>query len=59
MEITLLEADAARKYLAPAGSAFVVPQGVWHKPGAPDGATFFYHTPGESLHSDKEDPRET
>lgn len=57
VEITLLENDAPDHYVAPAGSAFVVPRGIWHKPAAPDGAKFFYFTPGQSLHSDSDDPR--
>ena len=56
VEITLLE-EAPRRYEAPAGSSFVVPRGIWHKPGAPDGAKFIYFTPGESLYSESEDPR--
>lgn len=56
VEITLLE-DQPRHYVAPAGSSFVVPRGIWHKPGAPKGAKFIYFTPGQSLYSEKEDPR--
>ena len=56
-EITLLLADGPESFKAPAGSTFVVPRGIWHKPGAPNGARFVYHTPGQSLHSDAEDPR--
>lgn len=56
VEITLLE-DKQNHYTAPAGSSFVVPKGVWHKPGAPEGAKFIYYTPGESLYSESEDPR--
>ena len=56
VEITLLE-DEQNHYTAPAGSSFVVPKGVWHKPGAPEGAKFIYYTPGESLYSESEDPR--
>ena len=57
VEMTLLFDDGPKHIKAPAGSAFVVPQGIWHKPGAPSGARFFYFTPGESLASDKDDPR--
>lgn len=57
VEITLLEADEPTHYVASAGTAFVVPQGIWHKPGAPDGAKFIYFTPGQTLHSDSPDPR--
>ncbi len=58
VEITLLEETGERQYSAPAGTSFVVPQGIWHKPGAPNGAKFIYFTPGESLYSESEDPRE-
>ena len=57
VEITLLEADGPVHHVAPAGSSFVVPRGIWHKPGAPAGAKFIYFTPGQSLYSEAEDPR--
>ena len=57
VELTLLLDDGPQHHIAPAGSAFVVPRGIWHKPGAPDGARFIFHTPGQSLYSEKEDPR--
>lgn len=57
VEITLLEETGSEHYVAPAGSSFVVPQGIWHKPGAPAGAKFIHFTPGESLYSESEDPR--
>ena len=57
MEVTLLEDSGPRRYVARAGSAFVVPRGVWHKPGARDGARFIYFTPGRSLYSACDDPR--
>lgn len=56
-EITLLEGAGAKHYVAPAGSSFVVPKGIWHKPAAPDGAKFIYFTSGQTLHSEREDPR--
>lgn len=56
-EITLLEDNGPTHHVVPAGSIFVVPQGIWHKPAAPHGAKFIFHTPGTSLHSDAEDPR--
>ena len=56
VEITLLE-DQPRHYIAPAGSSFVVPRGIWHKPAAPTGAKFIYFTPGQSLYSEADDPR--
>ena len=57
VEITLLEPEETKHYVAPAGSSFVVPQGIWHKPGAPNGAKFLHFTPGESLYSESDDPR--
>ncbi len=56
VEITLLE-DAPKLYTAAAGNSFVVPRGIWHKPGAPTGAKFIYFTPGQSLYSESDDPR--
>ncbi len=56
-EIVLLDGDAPSKHIVNAGSAFVVPIGIWHKPGAPNGCKFIYFTPGESLHSEAADPR--
>ena len=56
-EITLLQGDESNHHIVKAGSMFVVPKNVWHKPGAPDGAKFLYFTPGQSLHSDDEKPR--
>ena len=57
VEIILLQGENPQSYRASSGSAFVVPKGVWHKPAAPSGATFLFMTPGQSLHSDAEDPR--
>ena len=56
-DITLLEGSPT-KYSAGAGESFVVPKGVWHKPSAPTGCKFIHFTPGQSLHSDAEDPRD-
>ncbi|WP_052713186.1 cupin domain-containing protein [Pseudoalteromonas rubra] len=56
LEILLLQ-DTPKSYRANAGSAFVVPKGIWHKPGAPDGAKFIHFTPGQSLYSERDDPR--
>lgn len=58
VEITLLEEAEPKHYTAHAGSSFVIPQGIWHKPGAPNGAKFIYFTPGESLYSESDDPRD-
>ena len=56
-EVSLLDGDEPSTYTIGAGSTFVVPKGVWHKPAAPDGCKFVYMTPGSSLHSDAADPR--
>lgn len=56
-EMNVLEDDGPVDYQAEADSTFVVPRGLWHKPGAPDDCKFLYLTPGESLHSDAEDTR--
>lgn len=53
----LLDHEQPSHFEIPAGSIFVVPKGIWHKPGAPNGAKFMYFTPGQTLHSDAEDPR--
>ena len=54
---TLLEAEGAKNYVAKAGSMFVVPKGIWHRPGSEAGMKIIYLTPGQSLHSDADDPR--
>ncbi|MEO1393284.1 MAG: cupin domain-containing protein [Cyanobacteria bacterium J06634_5] len=56
-EITLLTGESPKHHIAPAGTALVVPKGIWHKPAAPNGAKFIYHTPGQTLHSEAGDPR--
>ncbi len=56
-EMTLLDGETPTQVIAKAGSTFVVPKGIWHKPGAPKGSKFMYLTPGQTLHSDKDDPR--
>ena len=58
LELTLLEEEGEISYVVTAGSVFVVPQGIWHKPSAPKRTKFIYFTPGKSLHSDADDPRE-
>lgn len=55
-EMTLLDGETPQHVVVEAGSTFVVPKGIWHKPGAPKGSKFMYLTPGQTLHSD--DPRE-
>ena len=57
VEMTLLDDSGPHHHVSPAGTSFVVPKGIWHKPGAPKGAKFIYHTPGQSMTSEKEDPR--
>lgn len=56
-EATLLTGEEPKHVVVPAGSMFVVPRGIWHKPAAPNGAKFIYLTPGQTLHSDAADPR--
>ena len=57
LEIKLLTDVGSEFYSASANETVVVPKGFWHKPGAPDGAKFIYLIAGQSLHSDKDDPR--
>ena len=56
-EMVLLDGESSSQHVIDAGSCFVVPKGIWHKPGAPDGCQFIHFTPGESLHSEAVDPR--
>ena len=56
-EMLLLDGKTPSKYVVNPGSSFVVPVGIWHKPGAPNGCRFIHYTPGESLHSEADDPR--
>ena len=57
LEFDLAESDAITHHVAPAGSTFVIPKGLWHKVSAEKGVKVLYFTPGESLHSDADDPR--
>ncbi|PZD72145.1 hypothetical protein C1752_04014 [Acaryochloris thomasi RCC1774] len=57
-EVTLMQGAEPEHFVAPAGSSFVIPKGVWHKPAAPSGAKFIYLTPGTTLHSEAEDSRQ-
>ncbi len=59
LSLLLLEEDTPKEYTVNEGSVFVVPKGIWHKPSAPTGVKFMYYTPGQSLHSDANDPRES
>lgn len=56
-EITLLDGDRPSHHIIAAGSIFVIPKGIWHKPSAPSGAQFMYFTPGQTLHSTSDNPR--
>jgi len=56
-EMALLDGETPSKYIVNPGSSFVVPMGTWHKPGAPNGCKFIHFTPGQSLHSEADDPR--
>lgn len=53
----LLEESGKKEYVIEAGNVFVVPRGIWHKPGSNKGMKFIYFTPGKSLHSEQSDPR--
>ena len=57
-EITVLTESDEEHHVLQKGQCFVVRKGCWHKPGAPGGARFLYLTPGETLHSEAEDPRQ-
>ena len=57
-EVTLMTTEGAIQHTAQAGQVFVVPKNIWHKPAAPDGCRFMHFTPGESLHSDADNPLE-
>ena len=57
-EFVLIEEEGHKTYHAGPGEIFAVPKGVWHKPGMPNGGKFFYFTPGKSLSSEMEDPRD-
>ena len=59
LEFTLLEDAGAEQYSASGGSVFVVPKGIWHRGSSPAGVKFMYLTPGETRHSDAEDPRKS
>ena len=58
-EITLLKEKSSEHVVVPAGSTVVIPKGLWHKPSAPNGSKFIYLTPGTTLHSEADDPRES
>ncbi len=57
LRLELLSASGSEFYSAIAHQAMVIPSGHWHKFSAPNGAKFIFLTPGQSLHSEKTDPR--
>ncbi len=56
LEINLLSESGSEHHVAGPYETMVVPTGHWHKLSAPNGAKFIYLTPGQSLHSNKENP---
>jgi quercetin dioxygenase-like cupin family protein len=56
-ELTLLAAGGPVQVCVGAGSAFVVPRGLWHRQLAPRGVTLLAATPDDSEVSDAADPR--
>lgn len=58
VQIILLENYKEKEYSISAGSVFVVPKGIWHKPGAVVRAKFLYFMPGQSLYSDLANPEQ-
>ena len=59
IEVEVLPADggAGVKTRVAAGSFFVVPRGCWHRQNLLARTKEFYLTPGQSLHSTRDDPR--
>lgn len=58
LSLELLTETSREYYSAKANEAMVIPKGLWHKFSATNGAKFIYLTPGQSLHCDKDDPRD-
>jgi quercetin dioxygenase-like cupin family protein len=56
-ELTLLAPAGPLQVLVRAGSAFVVPRGLWHRQLAPSGVTLLAATPDDSEVSAADDPR--
>jgi quercetin dioxygenase-like cupin family protein len=56
-ELTLLAEDGPVRVRVRAGSAFVVPRGLWHRQLAPGGVTLLAATPDDSEVSAADDPR--
>jgi len=57
VDITLLAADGAAQVSVAAGSAFVVPRGLWHRQLARKGVTLLAAVPDNSEISEADDPR--
>jgi mannose-6-phosphate isomerase-like protein (cupin superfamily) len=57
VDITLLAADGAAQVSVAAGSAFVVPRGLWHRQLARQGVTLLAAVPDNSEISEADDPR--
>jgi uncharacterized cupin superfamily protein len=56
--IRVLTDDGAVDTTVGAGSAFIVPKGLWHRHVVPAMVKELYVTPGASEHSFEDDPRE-
>lgn len=56
-ELTLLADEGPVRVHVRAGSAFVVPRGLWHRQLAPGGVTLLAATPDDSEVSAADDPR--
>ena len=57
LEMTLLGDDVSENTVLRAGTVFVVPQGVWHRPHAISDLSLFFVTPELTESSAAEDPR--
>jgi mannose-6-phosphate isomerase-like protein (cupin superfamily) len=57
VEITLLAEGGPAQVSVAAGSAFVVPRGLWHRQLAPKGVTLLAAVPDNSENSEADDPR--
>jgi len=57
LEITLLRDEGAETTVLGAGTVFVVPRGVWHRPHAISDVSLFFITPEETESSTADDPR--
>ena len=57
VDITLLAADGAAQVSVAAGSAFVVPRGLWHRQLARPSVTLLAAVPDNSEISEADDPR--